>query len=186
MNLSFSTKWPNGEPTHFVEKIWMGLANKHKLPDYVPIDSSAFLESFPKIHTIRKDEKGRWEKGNKIHFIINNRTSNRLQFAPVLEVMEVQKIGIYWGEPQRIPNEDGTTLFWQTPVDVVIEENNTIGTVLFDSKTGELIEDNAAIQELAINDGFSGDGWGGPVKEFFKWFNEDFEGVLIHWTDKMY
>lgn len=35
-------------------------------------------------------------------------------------------------------------------------------------------------EELAINDGFD------SLEQFFKWFDEDFEGRLIHWTDKRY
>jgi len=35
-------------------------------------------------------------------------------------------------------------------------------------------------EQLAKNDGFD------SVKEFFEWFNEDFEGRLIHWTEFKY
>lgn len=36
------------------------------------------------------------------------------------------------------------------------------------------------IKNLAINDGFA------SVESFFDWFNEDFEGKIIHWTDFKY
>lgn len=36
------------------------------------------------------------------------------------------------------------------------------------------------IKSLAKNDGFD------SVDDFFEYFNEDFEGKLIHWTDKVY
>ena len=36
------------------------------------------------------------------------------------------------------------------------------------------------VDELAIADGFEN------TEEFFKWFGEDFNGKLIHWTDKVY
>ena len=36
------------------------------------------------------------------------------------------------------------------------------------------------IEELAINDGFD------DVKSFLEWFNSDFTGKIIHWTDKIY
>ncbi len=42
---------------------------------------------------------------------------------------------------------------------------------------GKLISDIAA---LAINDGFSN------AESFFEWFNGDFEGVIIHWTNYKY
>ena len=39
---------------------------------------------------------------------------------------------------------------------------------------------NETMHELAKNDGFD------SVKDFFKWFDKDFKGKLIHWTDKLY
>ena len=48
----------------------------------------------PKKHTIRKDEKDRWKVGNDIHFVINNRTKNRFQFAPITKVKSIQIIKI--------------------------------------------------------------------------------------------
>lgn len=39
---------------------------------------------------------------------------------------------------------------------------------------------NGLVLELAVNDGFDSD------EMFFKWFDKDFDGWLIHWTDKRY
>ena len=36
------------------------------------------------------------------------------------------------------------------------------------------------VETLALNDGFE------DVSEFLNWFNEDFEGKIIHWTDLRY
>lgn len=36
------------------------------------------------------------------------------------------------------------------------------------------------VKELAINDGFD------SVENFFEWFNADFKGKIIHWTDLKY
>ena len=33
---------------------------------------------------------------------------------------------------------------------------------------------------LALNDGFN------SVDDFYKWFSDDFVGILIHWTDMLY
>lgn len=53
-------------------------------------------------------------------------------------------------------------------------------SVFFASKITVYIDDRALnpfeISELATNDGFS------STKDFFKWFNKDFEGKIIHWT----
>lgn len=99
MTLAFS-QFIDKKPTYFVEKILKGI---HHLPigkefrDYVLSDyyQEAFNEiKNPKIHTIRADTKNRWKVGSKIHMVINNRTKNRLQFAPVLEVKQVQDFEI--------------------------------------------------------------------------------------------
>lgn len=36
------------------------------------------------------------------------------------------------------------------------------------------------VKELAINDGFD------TLEDFMEWFNTDFEGQIIHWTDLKY
>lgn len=111
MTLAFSTEI-NGEPTGFIPKIWAGLVEQSDLTwtdrNYF---ESKYQEKYgwdlfnqnwilyqpyftPKVHTIRKDSKDRWKVGSKIHFVINNRTKDRFQFAPVLEVTRIQDIDI--------------------------------------------------------------------------------------------
>ena len=103
MTLGFSTKL-NGKETCFVDKILEGLADKNMITPtkynyyhnlYVNKGYSFHYGLNGKIHTIRKDEKKRWKTGLKIHFVINNRTKNRLQFAPVLKVKKIQSIEIF-------------------------------------------------------------------------------------------
>ncbi len=36
------------------------------------------------------------------------------------------------------------------------------------------------VEALAKNDGFD------HVDDFYDWFNEDFKGIIIHWTDYLY
>ncbi len=112
MNLAFSQQWPDGTPTYFIEKIWQGLEAAQLVPwnewhnyldDYnakfgrewdgtlVPMD---FDDFGPKLHTIRAGN--RWKAGDKIHFIVNNRSKDRFQFAPVLEVKSVQDIHMHF------------------------------------------------------------------------------------------
>jgi hypothetical protein len=40
--------------------------------------------------------------------------------------------------------------------------------------------DSEEIEKLAINDGFK------DTKAFFKWFDSDFQGKIIHWTSFKY
>lgn len=120
MTLSFSRIWPNrlpshmaGKPNNFPEKIlkgliWEFLEKKNESfseapsyvydygmrfgVDYVAKIDAIVKESRPKLHTLRADPSSRWGAGNDIHFVINNRTSNRFQFAPVVKCVSVQEI----------------------------------------------------------------------------------------------
>lgn len=179
MILPFSTQI-NGKPTYFVESIWEGLMryifeedkeyisylNLHKRTfgdywDWFPEDHQR-LEN-PKIHTIREDKKDRWKAGTKIDFFINCRQKNMFRFAPVLPVVSVQKVEIKWipltipsGEKRPWVRIDGKSIF--TIEHFITEEMN----------------------QLAKNDGFD------TVEDFFAYFNEDFTGKIIHWTDLKY
>jgi hypothetical protein len=171
MILGFSTQL-NGKPTYFVDKILLGI-DKHIGAHFTEIYSKAFKEKFgsktpvncnSKIHTIREDATNRWKPETKIHFFINCRQPNMFCFAPVLPVVSVQKIEIIWIE-----------LFGKKVAHVFIEKE-FFGKVKFDSKMivlGDLLQ-------LAHNDGFE------TIEDFFAYFNTDFKGKLIHWTDLKY
>ena len=168
--LGFSTHFPErmgNKPTNFVGKIWQGLIDhlgyensitSSHIGEYVMDANDKALELFnfrkgefiPKFHTIRADKKNRWKVGDKIHMVVFNRTKNRFQFAPILEVKGIQHILIY---------------------------NNTGHEIVY--------VDNRALRRsdkeiLAKNDGFD------SVEHFFQWFNEDFTGKIIHWTELKY
>ncbi|MBP4139971.1 hypothetical protein [Flavobacterium geliluteum] len=170
MILGFSTKIKD-KPTYFVEKIDRGLIQEGLPLLSIDKDKSSYAydigkleECFPKIHTIREDKNDRWKKGNKIDFFINVRQKNMFRFAPVLPVVSTQKVMIVWYD-----------LFGKLMVRVFID-GKSFATVKFADKL--IITGN--ILELAQNDGFD------TVAEFFEYFNEDFKGKIIHWTDKQY
>ena len=153
MTLSFKQKFKNGSKTYFVEKILKGLEEKLSLDikEYKESFSNRFNEALelskpPKIHTIREDKKNRWRRGNKIHFVVNNRTKNRFQFAPILEAQSIQIIEIRGG--------------------LIYVDNKQLN--------------ESEINSLAINDGFK------SVEDFFKWFQSDFTGKIIHWSNLKY
>ncbi|WP_293925434.1 hypothetical protein [Sphingobacterium sp. UBA6320] len=171
-------KWPKemgmqDDKTYFIEKINLGLlkSNQSKAIDYVESledyrskfgsnwDVRSYLK--PKIHTIRKDESERWKPGMKIHFVVNNRSPNRFQFAPVVQCVSVQEFKIEWI----------SGVAWVT-----------IGHRSFTTfrKTDHGYEYGENSKELALNDGFA------TVEDFFKYFNKDFKGSLIHWTNLSY
>jgi hypothetical protein len=110
-----------------------------------------------KIHTIRHDVSNRWKVGKLIHFVINNRTPDRFQFAPVMKCTGVQAIQIkYWYNGK--------------------DEKFNAPSVYIDDKELNATE----VETLALNDGFN------CKADFFDYFNTDFTGKLIHWTDKKY
>lgn len=171
MTLSFKTKFPNGEPTYFVEKIWAGFSlndylwfNKNgcwsteSYKDNFSVDYDwfpIFMDAKPKLHTIREDKPDRWKAGNNIHFVINNRTKNRFQFAPVISVVSVQKIEIEW----------------------ITCENFDFGLAI---QVDNRYLKHEQIESLAINDGFD------SLKQFATYFNKPFTGKIIHWTNLKY
>lgn len=177
MLLSFKTKFKNGNPTLFVEKIINGLHmhiafNKDAPTDFYQNlwllatqytlrfdnnDKGVSLNSElkPKIHSIREDTKTRWKAGNKIHFYINNRTKKMFQFAPVVPCISVQTIEIK-------PNLD-----------------------LYDDKIISVRIDNRELNEtellkLVHNDGFD------SISSFAIYFDAEFNGKIIHWTNHKY
>lgn len=150
MILGFSTKFPkgkgalSGKETHFARKILNGLSKEIK-DDFIESlevgklikfnnlfsfkDALLQINQNAKLHTIREDKKDRWKVGNDIHFSINVRTKNQLQFAPVVKVKSIQKVEMVI---RGIKNE--------RPINVYVD--------------GKIIGVNNGLKELAINDGF--------------------------------
>ncbi len=173
--IGFSTKFPWGEETRFVDKIWIGLID-YEIVDWDCWEKYAGLatdrqddkikELFgcpeyinePKIHTIREDAHDLWKAGRKIHPVVFNRTKDRFQFAPVLECKSVQKFEIEY-------INDGNEVI------IVID-----GTHFYNSLLGI----NKGIDELATNDGFLS-----PLY-FFMFFNKNFSGKIISWLNYKY
>jgi hypothetical protein len=179
MILSFKTHH-NGRPTHFVEKIWQSFfkfAPKcHGIDvwDEFMIDCgekgfSIFGDYEEKRHTIRHDINNRWKPGMMIDFFINARQKDMFRFAPRIPVVSVQQIHILYEKvyPSEIPL-----------IKVYIDGN------LFYSESDVRIPYSAdqyrRMMQLARNDGFHN------IVDFFAWFNKDFTGKIIHWTDLKY
>jgi hypothetical protein len=168
MILSFSTKHKNGEPTYFIEKIYLALNELNPLMcEFWLLRNEHYFRRFgkcyetyrnidelsPKRHTIRRDTKKRWKAGRLIHFVINSRSKLYFRFAPVLPCVSTQEIKIIY------------TKCFGGKAEVFVD-----GRKLSSLECGI----------LAQNDGFN------SFKDFTDWFTEDFEGVLIHWTNIRY
>lgn len=191
MTVTFSTKWGKnmgdlaGQPNYFVQKIWRGLITESDF-DYCDMYESEMehLKKFgrywdghmdiptPKLHTIRQDPHDRWKPGANIHFVINNRTKDRFQFAPIIQVKSIQRLEIRYTKSSL-----GNPLVY-----VGIESKKNNGYMLcFDTYNPERKESSFGhIDKLASNDGFD------SIEDFFKFFNTDFTGKIIHWTPLLY
>ena len=174
MTLGFSQQI-NGKPNYFIEKIWAAI-KEHKLTgiEHIQFDGYKweYKEQFgefwpglldnhkPKLHTIRRDTDNKWKAGNKIHPVINNRTANRFQFAPVIKCVSTQRIAINYTESvYKMP-------YYQIDNSEVMSPSRS--------------DYDYHLTRLAINDGFNG------IDDFLAYFNTDFTGKIIHWTDLKY
>lgn len=189
MTLGFSTHWGakmgslSGAPTYFIDKIWEGLKSDSCLGERAIFEvqkySNEYLKKFgehwddfshdawtydqlhscrtlPKLHTIRKGN--RWKEGMKIHMVVHNRTKDRFQFAPVIKCTGVQDI--------KIRHEIWETQNVKIPMKNIYIDGFTCG--------------HKVAHDIARNDGFD------SIYDFFQFFNEDFEGQIIHWTGLKY
>ena len=171
MILPFSTQI-NGKPTYFVEKILKGILNisldniSKELRNIYDFNDFFFIDGdVPKIHTIREDKNDRWKPGVMIDFFINARQKNMFRFAPRIPVVSTQEIIINWFSDVRDLSASELAPQRFNHLDVVIGKN-----VLTISE----------VEKLAINDGFD------SLEDFFAYFNKDFTGKIIHWTDLKY
>lgn len=174
MILSFKTKI-NGKPTFFVERIHKGLQAifNIELDGYYPNEYLPMIKNVcvPKIHTIRKDENDRWEKGKQIDFFINARTKNMFRFSPPVHVISTQEVFM---------TRRGSML------EITIAE---IGSYIGGD---DFYLDALQQGELSMNDGF--DDYNDFRDYFMELIEENgkttgnywFKGKIIHWTNYHY
>jgi hypothetical protein len=175
MILPFSTQTKNGTKTHFVEKIWAGLLSNQiftneefvKFFNAATSDERNFLlnnwepinNMIPKITTIREDIHDRWHAGRLIHPVINNRSKNQFQFAPVFPCVSTQKIEIINRKDYQFVATDGRVIYEAEPMGFYLDQT---------------------FKDLIKNDGFN------SLEAFWNWFDHDFKGKIIHWTSLKY
>lgn len=116
------------------------------------------IEDGFKIHTLREDKKGRYTGGATLHLATGVRTKAYRCIKKVL-CTGTQKVAILYG------NGGYYDVFVYQDVRVVVDEREL-----------SYLE----IITLAKNDGFDG------ADSFFKWFNKDFKGKIVHWTKFRY
>lgn len=115
--------------------------------------------------TIRLDPKRRWKAGRTIQFATGVRTKHYNCF----------KEGICTGTQEiEITHKP---LYAKVEIDgILFGDIHYTGTI--NDMNGCIY--NGKLRTLAWNDGFNN------IEEFFDWFDKDFKGVIIHWTDLKY
>lgn len=167
-----------GQKTFFVEKIWQSFtksnddillkkmyhsACKKKNGTAWNIKEDGFLFP-PKLHSFRMGS--RWKAGMKIHFAINSRTKRYFRYAPIINCVSVQRIFI---EHEAL----GLCRWARIYIDGVL-----YGTAYWAG--GHTFDYHLKIETLAKNDGFD------SVRDFFHYFNKNFDGQIVHWTNLRY
>lgn len=190
MTLSFS-QTINGKTNFFIEKIWEGIfpvlpgntseqylfyqeSYLHKFLGYWDGTGDMVYEPVnPKLHTIREDKSNRWGAGTDVHFVINNRTKNRFQFAPVIKCKSVQEIQILNCNYLPMDYFYESVGYLEKIIVRAVEFINYWKIWIGDKNNGRFLSIEQ-IKQLAINDGFD------SVDDFFAYFNKDFTGKIIH------
>lgn len=186
MTLGFKQYFPwhtekDPAPTNFREKIitcaMMQRSKYGGLPEGTPFQSIIidgeinYIPFLHKIHTMRSDPHNRWKAGRKIEMVYRGAGYKILDHfnkgIPELEVCKrVQEVSIVWYryhlKPLTILNNKGGSA--EVPV-VKIDGREISGH---------------EVEILARNDGFN------SVEDFFRWFNKDWSGKIIHFTDFRY
>lgn len=138
----------------------MILSFKKKFSWGKPTDFEEKIVSGKKIHTIRNDMHGRWIIGRNIHFATGVRTKKYNCFLKAV-CWGIQSVQINYHDPSVI--------------EVIID-----GELFYKHGSGLYCIGNDKMIELARNDGFD------SIDDFFKFFNKDFQGKIIHWTSFLY
>lgn len=137
----------------------------------------------PKLHTFRLDQYDRWKAGMNIQMVYRGPKYSILDHfnkgIPELEKCKsTQKVEIKWytfhtkdlpimrGDEKSLTPKPKDYLTTRSPV-VIIDG------ITFSSGCTQ-------IKQLAINDGFD------SLESFYGYFNKDFSGKIIHWTDLRY
>jgi hypothetical protein len=175
MKLEFTTRFPAGKGdlslkrTFFIDKISRALVISKQLK---AIDFCGFYDSYkykfekaydqdetqtPKLHTIRRDVFNKWKHSTEIKFFINVNLEDQFQFAPIIPLVSTQNIRISY-------NAEDCEKMCVEPAIYIDEKPIDLDT----------------LSALAVNDGFEN------VVDFLTYFNTNYEGLIIHWTNLKY
>lgn len=161
MTLAFS-ETINNKPSFFIAKIWRGLPETSTC-SFVNYCYSRYFDKFGKTVAL-PDEKVK-PKLHTIRLDQHNRWHTGMAIHPVINNRSKNRF-------QFAP-----TLTCHSTQKIQISYIEGEPWVAIDDTILIFDED---VEKLAINDGFD------DAKSFFEYFNTDFEGKIIHWTDLKY
>lgn len=163
MILGFSTQL-NGKPTYFVEKIWQGLLKKefNLLAYHRFKDDAAYADVIDK-WDYKKDILP------KLHTIREDKTNLWQAGMKIDFFINVRKKNMFRFAPV-LP------VVSVQKIEIIHQEFLNDIIIKIDGK----IINTEEQQQLAWNDGFDN------LLAFLMYFNEDFIGKIIHWTDLKY
>lgn len=161
--------------TYFVEKIWNAISELKEVDQSVlkKFFGSGLIEKHynfninvaenchPKLHTMRRKSKRDWKQGTVIHFKIwtgKPYVEPTFAFAPVIRCQGTEDCSIVY------PSKKSISQF---------EPFVKIGSK-------QIPRDSEEMELLAKNDGFD------CVEDFFHYFDESWDGEIIHWTSFRY
>jgi len=165
MIIGYKTKFKNGTPTNFVDRI---MCERKK-------------------HTIRLGF--RWKAGIKIQMATGVRTKDYWCFNNINNWKLLTGLTVVYedknGNQFFAMVKDFDKIQVCTGVQSIqIDNNDRLGKRVFVSRESDPILNfqltEHEIAKLAWNDGFD------SVSDFWNYFNEDFYGQIIHWTDLRY
>tara|TARA_R110002050_G_scaffold155055_1_gene283052 strand:+ start:6631 stop:7146 length:516 start_codon:yes stop_codon:yes gene_type:complete len=171
MILGFSTKWPKkmgtlaGEPTYFPESICKGFTMDNEMAEW-------WKGTPPKMHTGYPDWAGIHNSMPIKPHTIRTDAGKRWKVGMDIHFyIDVRKISMMRFAPvKKVTAIQELEIQWIDQDKCKLERP----LVFID---GAWITD---VTELALNDGFP------TVEAFFTWFNTDFKGRIIHWTELRY
>lgn len=141
------------------------------------------IKSGKKIHTIRRDEHNRWKVGRSIQMATGVRTKHYKQFHTA-KCISIQKIFFNWGLPGNFLYQILRAWAKEGNVKMPRISKKKLQMPLMSNKPNVFVDDKMLskkqVLHLAKNDGFKNS------QELFNWFNQDFEGKIIHWAKKKY
>jgi len=169
----FDTK--KQKPTYFREKIWAGPGKSsfdcngtRMICDLKAANAESEFRTGspivkllkPKLHTIREDSHDQWEPGMTIQMVYRG-AGYKIKDEFNKGIQELSKCV----SVQKIRFEWHRRPYSINRCKVYIDD---------------VIQNTEQVEILAINDGFD------SIHDFFAWFEKNFTGKIIHWTDLRY